>query len=36
MDWLAAQMLEHDIKPEIEAFDLSHIVQAARMQKDGA
>lgn len=35
VDWLAAQMLENDIKPEIEAFDLSHIVQATRMLADG-
>jgi len=35
VDWLAAEMLRHDIKPEIEAFDLSHIHQAALMQKDG-
>lgn len=35
VDWLAAQMLTHDVKPEIEAFDLSHIMQAAAMQKDG-
>lgn len=35
MDWLASEMLAYDIKPEIEAFDLSHIVQAARMAKDG-
>jgi 3-keto-5-aminohexanoate cleavage enzyme len=35
VDWLAAEMLRHDIKPEIECFDLSHIVQAAAMQKDG-
>ncbi|MFV2003236.1 MAG: 3-keto-5-aminohexanoate cleavage protein [Paracoccaceae bacterium] len=35
VDWLAAEMLAHDIKPEIEAFDLSHIFQAARMQADG-
>ncbi|MEI4473952.1 3-keto-5-aminohexanoate cleavage protein [Frigidibacter sp. MR17.24] len=35
VDWLAAEMLAHDIKPEIEAFDLSHIVQATRMQADG-
>lgn len=33
--WLAAQMIEHDIKPEIEAFDLSHILQAERMWKAG-
>jgi uncharacterized protein (DUF849 family) len=35
VDWLAAEMLAHDIKPEIEAFDLSHIVQATRMTADG-
>ncbi len=35
VDWLAAEMLKYDVKPEIEAFDLSHIVQAARMQQDG-
>ncbi len=35
VDWLAAEMLSHNVKPEIEAFDLSHIVQAATMQKDG-
>ena len=35
VDWLASEMLKYDVKPEIEAFDLSHIVQAARMAKDG-
>lgn len=35
VDWLAAEMLRYDVKPEIEAFDLSHIVQATRMQADG-
>jgi 3-keto-5-aminohexanoate cleavage enzyme len=35
VDWLAAEMLSYNVKPEIEAFDLSHIVQAATMQKDG-
>ncbi len=35
VDWLASKMLEYDIKPEIEAFDLSHIHQAAAMEKDG-
>ncbi len=35
VDWLAGLMLEHDIKPEIEAFDLSHIFQAHRMAEDG-
>ena len=28
-------MLVHNIKPEIEAFDLSHIFQAAKMAADG-
>jgi 3-keto-5-aminohexanoate cleavage enzyme len=35
VDWLAAEMLVYNVKPEIEAFDLSHIVQACAMQKDG-
>ncbi len=35
VDWLAAEMLTYDVKPEIEAFDLSHIHQAAAMQRDG-
>lgn len=35
VDWLAARMREHGVKPEIEAFDLSHIHQAAAMQGDG-
>lgn len=35
VDWLASEMLAHDIKPEIEAFDLSHIVQATHMAADG-
>jgi uncharacterized protein (DUF849 family) len=35
VDWLAAEMIRYDIKPEIEAFDLSHIVQACRMAQDG-
>lgn len=35
VDWLAAEMLKYDVKPEIEAFDLSHIVQATRMAADG-
>jgi 3-keto-5-aminohexanoate cleavage enzyme len=35
VDWLAQEMIAHDVKPEIEAFDLSHIVQAAAMLKDG-
>ncbi|MFC3528427.1 3-keto-5-aminohexanoate cleavage protein [Paracoccus mangrovi] len=35
VDWLAAEMLTHGVKPEIEAFDLSHILQAAKMHRDG-
>jgi len=35
VDWLASEMLTYNIKPEIEAFDLSHIIQAATMEKDG-
>jgi 3-keto-5-aminohexanoate cleavage enzyme len=35
VDWLASEMLKYEVKPEIEAFDLSHIIQACTMQKDG-
>lgn len=35
VDWLAAEMLKYDIKPEIEAFDLSHVFQAVKMAEDG-
>ena len=35
VDWLASEMRRYAIKPEIEAFDLSHIFQAAAMQGDG-
>lgn len=35
VDWLASEIIAHDVKPEIEAFDLSHIVHAARMAADG-
>lgn len=35
VDWLAAEMIAHDIKPEVEAFDLSHILQAWKMWKLG-
>ena len=34
-DWLAGEMLTYGIKPEIEAFDLSHIFQAVKMAEDG-
>ena len=32
--WLASEMLTHEVKPEIEAFDLSHIIQAHAMFKN--
>lgn len=35
VDWLAAEMRKYEIKPEIEAFDLSHIHQAVKMHHDG-
>jgi 3-keto-5-aminohexanoate cleavage enzyme len=35
VDWLASEMLTYDVKPEIEAFDLSHVIQATTMEKDG-
>lgn len=35
VDWLASEMLTYNVKPEIEAFDLSHIFQAVTMQKEG-
>ncbi|MBB3331695.1 uncharacterized protein (DUF849 family) [Halomonas campaniensis] len=35
VDWLAGEMLKYDIKPEIEAFDLSHIHQAVNLSKQG-
>ncbi|MEM9707242.1 MAG: 3-keto-5-aminohexanoate cleavage protein [Pseudomonadota bacterium] len=35
VDWLASEMRAHSVKPEIEAFDLSHIHQAVQMWRDG-
>jgi uncharacterized protein (DUF849 family) len=35
VDWLATEMLKFGIKPEIEAFDLSMIFQAANLQQAG-
>ena len=35
VDWLAAEMAAHGVKPEIEAFDLSHILKAHEMWKRG-
>jgi uncharacterized protein (DUF849 family) len=31
VDWLAGEMIRHAVKPEIEAFDLSHIFRAREM-----
>ncbi|MBV2359220.1 3-keto-5-aminohexanoate cleavage protein [Thalassococcus sp. CAU 1522] len=33
--WLASEMRKYDIKPEIEAFDLSHIFQARKLHDAG-
>ena len=33
--WLAAEMATYGVKPEIEAFDLSHILKAAEMHSSG-
>ncbi|MEQ8877038.1 MAG: 3-keto-5-aminohexanoate cleavage protein [Phycisphaerales bacterium] len=35
VDWLAGEMRTNDIIPEIEAFDLSHILQAIRLHGEG-
>ncbi|MFT7593076.1 MAG: 3-keto-5-aminohexanoate cleavage enzyme [Paracoccaceae bacterium] len=35
VEWLASEMRKYEVKPEIEAFDLSHIFQAAQMYRDG-
>jgi uncharacterized protein (DUF849 family) len=35
VDWLASEMVTHGVKPEIEAFDLSHILKAHEMWKKG-
>ena len=35
IDWLSSEMRKYAIQPEVEAFDLSHIFQAAKMYKDG-
>ena len=35
VEWLAGEMVTYGIKPEIEAFDLSHIFQAAKLHSDG-
>ena len=35
IDWLASEMIAHNVKPEVEAFDLSMIFQAVAMEKAG-
>jgi len=35
VDWLAEEMKAHGVKPEVEAFDLSMIFQAAAMHRAG-
>lgn len=35
VDWLASEMKVHGVKPEIEAFDLSHILKAHQMWQAG-
>ena len=35
VDWLASEMLEYGVKPEIEAFDLSMIFKAVEMGRTG-
>lgn len=35
VDWLAGELLTYGVKPEIEAFDLSHVFQAVKMAEDG-
>ncbi len=34
VDWLASEMRANDVKPEVEAFDLSHIFMAAKMHTE--
>ena len=35
IEWLASEMVKYHVKPEIEAFDLSHILMAAKMHERG-
>lgn len=35
VDWLASEMVKYDVKPEVEAFDLSHIHKTAELNRDG-
>ena len=33
--WLASEMQNYEVVPEIEAFDLSHVLQAVRLHEEG-
>jgi 3-keto-5-aminohexanoate cleavage enzyme len=35
VSWLAAEMVRYEVMPEIEAFDLSHILKAIEMEQAG-
>ena len=35
VNWLASEMVTYNVKPEIEAFDLSHILKAKEMFENG-
>ncbi len=35
VDWLASEMKTYEVMPEVEAFDLSHILQAIKMHSEG-
>ena len=35
VNWLVEEMIKYDVKPEVEAFDLSMIFKAVEMQKAG-
>lgn len=35
VEWLASEMIKYAVKPEIEAFDLSHILKAHEMWRQG-
>ena len=35
IQWLASEMRTYEVTPEIEAFDLSHILQAIRLHRKG-
>ena len=36
VDWLAAEMKHHCKKPEVEAFGLSMIFRAAKIEQEGS